>query len=556
MASTQQRSYRFARSAAVGMCVVAIAASACSTAPGIGSGDAGPTSSTIPDLNKIGGTISGPADDASPVNGGRLVVGIEAEPEGLVPTSYAFSSSGHMIASAVFDPLATLDANGNAVPYLAKAIDPSDNYQTWTITLPTGVTFHDGTALDAQAVVTDLEAYRKSIITGLSLKTVTSVTATDPTHVVVKLSQPMVAFPAQMTTQPGYIFAPAMLTNPDLAGKPEGTGPYVFDRHENSKVWSFKKNPHYWRTGLPHLDAIDFKPVPDNLDRVSGLQKGDLDVIHTNRPRQVLDLRTLDVKRVENAGGEEDYLILNTQAPPFDNALARQAIAYASDTAKWRTDQNFDVEQPANGPFAPGQLGYVENNGYPTFDLAKAKDLVAQYTAQTGKPFEFTWQTQEDVDAHQETQFFIDLYQQAGMKVSVEAKPQINLVAAIASGSYQMGRFRLFSSANPDVDAESFWESASILPPGNVSLNFPRYQNATIDAAITKAKASTDPQVRDQAYQEVNRQLAQNQPYIWLGRPVWTLAANPKVNGIYAAVNGSVQTIGAKTWLAELWVSR
>ncbi len=535
---------------------MALAASACSKSTDTGGGgDGASPTTTTPAQSKIGGSISGPADDTTPVDGGRLVVGIEAEPEGLVPTSYAFSSSGHMIASAVFDPLATLDASGNAVPYLAKAIDPADNYQTWTITLPEGVTFHDGTTMDATAVATVLEAYRTSIITGPSLKTVTSITATDPTHVVVKLSEPMVAFPAQMTTQPGYIFAPAMLTNPDLAGKPEGTGPYVFDRHENSKVWSFKKNPHYWRKGLPHLDAIDFKPIPDNLDRVAGLQKGDLDVIHTSRPRQVLDLRALNVKRVENAGGEEDYLVLNTQAPPFDNPLARQAVAYASDTATWRHDQNFDVEAPANGPFAPGQLGYVENDGYPTFDMAKAKDLVAQYTAQTGKPLEFKWLTQEDVDAHQEAQYFTDLFQQAGMKVEVQAMPQINLVAAIATGSYQMGRFRLFSAANPDVDAESFWKSASVLPAGKVSLNFPRYQNATIDAAITKAKASTDDAVRDQAYQEVTRQLAQNQPYIWLGRPTWTLAADPKVNGIYAAVNGSVQTIGAKTWLAELWVS-
>ena len=90
---------------------------------------------------------------------------MEAEPEGLDPIRYAFSSSAHFVASAVFDPLATLDADGNPVPYLAKAIDGSDNNQTWTITVPTGIQFHDGTPLTAQVVADDLNGYQTSAIT-------------------------------------------------------------------------------------------------------------------------------------------------------------------------------------------------------------------------------------------------------------------------------------------------------------------------------------------------------------------------------------------------------
>jgi ABC-type transport system substrate-binding protein len=93
-----------------------------------------------------------------------------------------------------------------------------------------------------------------------------------------------------------------------------------------------------------------------------------------------------------------------------------------------------------------------------------------------------------------------------------------------------------------------------VLAPPNVSLNFPRFVDPKVDAAITTALGSTDEAVRDQAYQSVSKEFATNLPYIWLGRPVWMLAANPKVNGIAEAKNGSVQTIGAKTWLAELWI--
>jgi ABC-type transport system substrate-binding protein len=137
--------------------------------------------------------------------------------------------------------------------------------------------------------------------------------------------------------------------------------------------------------------------------------------------------------------------------------------------------------------------------------------------------------------------------------VSVRALPQINLVASTATGSYEMSIFRNFSFPDPDVDTV-FWRSTSVAPTG-VSLNFPRYQNPKVDEVIEKALASTDQTERNQLYQELSRIWAENLPYIWLARPVWILAANPRVNGIYPAKNGTIGTIGAKTWVATLWVS-
>jgi peptide/nickel transport system substrate-binding protein len=533
--------------------VLAIALPACTASQstsGSGSGPEAPPTTSL-------GTKGGPDDATTPVDGGQLEFGIEAEPEGLDPTRYAFSSSAHFVASAVFDPLATLDANGNPVPYLAKAIDGSDNNQTWTITVPTDVQFHDGTPLTAQVVADDLKAYQASGITQAAMKTVSSIDATDDTHVVVKLSEPMVAYPAVLATQQGYIFAPAMATNTDLVDQPIGTGPFIIDGHVKDQYWSFKKNPNYWRTGLPHLASIDFKPIPDNAARLAGLQNGDLDMINVRSPQEAIQLRNdPNIKRVENDTGEEEFIVLNTQSPPFDNPVARQAVAAAVDTARWQKEVGLDVEQATNSQFAPGQLGYLADNGYPKADPAKAKQLVQQYETETGKPLEFTWVTQADINVQAETQLVQGMLQDAGMKVTVTALPQINLIAQIATGSYQMGRFRLFSAANPDVDANSFWRSTSILPPPGVSLNFPRFGNAKIDEAIKTAIGSTDPAVRDQAYQTVNREFAANLPYIWLGRAVWELAASPRVNGIYAATNGTIETIGPKTWLADIWISK
>ena len=519
--------------------------------------DAAPTPGSTPTLTAPSNSTVGPADGATPTDGGHLEFGMEAEPEGLDPLRYAFAASAHLVASAVYDPLTTLDANGKAVPYLATAVVSSDNFKTWTLTLPEGVAFSDGTALTSKVVADDLEAYRGSYVTKLAYQTVTSVKATDVTHVVVQLKEPMVAFDALLATQGGYIFSPQMLTDANLTDKPVGTGPFILTAHTKDKVWSFKKNPNYWRKGLPHLDAIDFKPVPDNASRLSALNAGDLDVIVTVRPEQIQQIRAdTDLKQVENPIGEEDFFLLNTQAAPFDQLVARQAVAYATDSARWRQDQMLGIEQPANGPFAPGQLGYVAEDGFPTFDLDKAKQLVKQYEAETGKAFEFTYVDQDDTYNQAEAQYFIDAFTKAGMKVTTQSFPQINLVANIATGHYQLGRFRLFSSPNPDTDANEFWRSSSVLPPPNVSLNWPRFVDPKVDVAIDDAMASTDQATRDRDYQTVTTEFAQNLPYIWLGRPDWIMAANAKVNGIYAAQNGTIQTVGAKTWLTDLWLSR
>jgi len=511
------------------------------------------TPSTSPSAGAGSGRKEGPPDAGTPRDGGQVSFGLEGEPEGLDPMRYAFAVSGNTVASAVFDPLVTVDANGEPVPYLAKSIEPSQDYKAWTITIPNDVIFHDGTKLTAQIVADNLDAYRKSPITGLAFQTTTSIDVTDDTHLVVKLSKPWVSYPLQLASQSSFIVAPSMLNDPSMFDRPVGTGAFIFDSHTKDTRWSFKKNPSYWRKGLPHLDRIDFVPVPDEAERVRKLQSGDLDVIHTVSPEQVRALRSLpDLKRVEYSG-EVDFHLVNTEKPPFDNKTARQAVAYASDTARWRHEQMLDIEQPANAPFAPGEPGYLADNGYPTFDMQRAKDLVKQFEQETGTPLSFTFLTQSSVSSTAEAQFFTALYQEAGMKVELQTVPQINVVSAMGTGNYQMGYFRLFGFTRPDANAV-FWRSDSVRPGLAVSLNFPRYQNPQVDEQLDRAVASTDPSVKDKAFQEVSKIWAKDLPYIWLGRPVWALAADPRVSGAYAAANGTVQTLGPKTWISELSV--
>ena len=131
----------------------------------------------------------------APQPGGKIVYGIEADPNGLDATRNAWDPSGLLVADAIFDTLSAIDAEGKTQPYLAKSFEHDDAYLVWTINLREGVRFHDGTAFDGTAAVTFFKALMASAITGPPTKYIQDVKSTDPLSVTVTMNRPWAAFP-------------------------------------------------------------------------------------------------------------------------------------------------------------------------------------------------------------------------------------------------------------------------------------------------------------------------------------------------------------------------
>jgi len=256
------------------------------------------------------------------------------------------------------------------------------------------------------------------------------------------------------------------------------------------------------------------------------------------------------MNRLEYTKGEASFVALNTAKPPFDNLLARQAMAYATDSTSYIQRFADGVDGPTNGLYAEGHIGYTPDTGYPTFDIDKAKAAVAQYTAQTGQPLAFTYSGTNDIHDTAKNQGLKDMWEAAGMQVTLAGVQQEDQVVQTVLGQYQATDFRLFNQPDPDSD----WVWINSQGIGAVSLNISRYANPEVDAGINSGRATTDPAAREADYEKANKALNAGVPFIWLSRVDWVIGASPRVHGYAAARNGSIQTLGPKTWMADLWV--
>ena len=487
------------------------------------------------------------------------MVGLEAAPGALIPSG-VLNLSGQMISSAVYDSLAVVTPAGVVEPYLAESIEPNDDLTEWTIVLRDGVAFHNGDPLDAEALKINMDSWTSSIATKGGLAPIESYEVIDDLVLKVAMNRPWATFPYRLSTQTGYVAAPTYLEEVVTVGpslEAIGTGPYAYSDDESGTSYSVKRNDSYWNAELPHLDAIRFEFVPDPLERLSRLNAGDLDLIHGYEPGLVDGVRQKaaegSLKVVENGTGEEDVVAINTEKAPFDDLLARQALAHATDAAAWRA-----VAEPAGagdvrGPFAPGQLGFSDDDAFPAFDLERAKEEVAAYEAKTGEPITTELLTTDLLIDQQLADLLVAQWAAAGITATVRRVPSALLIVDAVSGNFQLVSWRNFGSIDPDADY-LWWHSSGVVPQPSVSTNIARYSSEAIDVALDEARGSSDPDVRDADYRVVANELNDGVAQVWLGRPTWVLAANPRVQGL-AAGQVTMATQGSKSWLAQLWLS-
>jgi ABC-type transport system substrate-binding protein len=520
---------------------------------------------------------SGSTTTLRPVVGGSLVVGVRAETNGWNPANDQWADTGSLEGSAVLEPLAQVGADSSAKPWLAKSWIGNTNFTRWVVHLQTGITFQDGTPFDAAAVVKNFKAYVNGPLSSLAIGPMfQDEKVLDPATVEIDLTQPWAAFPSSfLDGGSAYMMAPAQID----AGKtgdshPIGTGPFSFVSWTPNASFKLKRNATYWggldaqgirRHGLPYLDSLEFRVIPDDGTRTAALQNGDINMEYTTSATDANNLASTYTV-VRDWDTEAGFVMPNT-APVVNNATnplhdlhARLALAYATDRQALAASVGKGVDIPTS-PWSPSNPWGMPSasNHYVDFDLTKAKAEVAAYDHDTGSSgLTFTLSGLASIDDQKILQELQAQWRAAGITVHIETLEQTAYITKIATGGYQAAFFRNYGYPDPDQDYY-FWSSSTAKGVGQVSINFTQYTTPKIDQDLAAGRTNSYPNVRKQAYDDLAVQLNAGVTNVWLFNTPYTLIAQPKVHG-FDAPDGPTHipfgTFAPKTWWADIWLSQ
>ncbi|WP_062385542.1 ABC transporter substrate-binding protein [Demequina iriomotensis] len=338
---------------------------------------------------------SGADDAASPAAGGSEGTAIEGRAPELrigavvdISTWVAADAAWGNEATyymAVYDSLLRTSATNEVQPGLAEAWEYNDDLTELTLDIRDGVTFTDGTPLDAQVVVDNLNRFREgaSPDRGL-LDAVTDVAAADDDTVVITLSAPDPALEINLSMQAGLIASPSTFDAPDAQTTPVGTGPYELDAASSTigATYTFTANEDYWAPEDQHFDSITINYYADASALLNALRDGQVDISNLNSLTQIPDAEAAGYT-TNSIPVNWKGLILADRWGANNEALAdvkvRQAINYAIDREGLLQGLESGYGEPTTQIFnVEGDAYEAElEDAYP-YDPEKAKALLAE----------------------------------------------------------------------------------------------------------------------------------------------------------------------------------
>jgi len=309
-----------------------------------------------------------------------IVVAMQLEPPHLDPTSAAAGAIDSVLYSNVFEGLTRFGADGAVNPGLAKSWEISEDGKTYTFLLNAGVTFHDGSAMDAEDVKFSLDRARaedsanaqKALFAGIE-----TVEVVDPLTVKVTLSEPNGSFLFNMAWGDAVIVAPETIG--DIKTNPVGTGAFKFSNWVQGDKIDLEKNGAYWGTPAK-LDKVSFKFISDPTAAFAAVMAEDVNAFVGFPAPENLPQFEADPRFQVLVGSTEGETILSTnnKMPPFDNVKVRKALAHAIDRQAIIDGAMFGYGTPIGTHFAPHNPDYVDLTGNSAYDPAMAKELLAE----------------------------------------------------------------------------------------------------------------------------------------------------------------------------------
>jgi peptide/nickel transport system substrate-binding protein len=430
----------------------------------------------------------------------------------------------------VFNGLSRIDPDMTVKPDLAESWSASEDLKTWTFKLRQGVKFHHGRVMDAEDVVATMKRILDPA-TGsrarTSLSMVSDVSMVDPMTVKFDLNIPYAGFADIFADRQLRIVPKDKLA--ELSTQPIGTGPFMFKSWSPGDRLELTKNPDYFEKGLPKLDGVTLRIVPESAARMAALESGAIDIVWSMPYEAVDKLKTSASARADSVSTPTwDGVILNNDRPPFNDARVRKALALTIDKSAIVELALFGQGDPTFSPIPPSHPYFNKALKAGAPDIAQAKKLLAE----AGFPNGFDVPMQVPQEREQRVRVGVavrDMARAAGIRINVERVPFASYSANVA-GKAQMYVDGYFARPTIDTAIYPFYHSS-----GSWNKQLWIYKDARVDQLLDDARKTNDEAARKKIFEKFQEIAEETVPGI-----IAYSAAH--VNGVSKKIEGFKST--------------
>ena len=466
----------------------------------------------------------------APKRGGILRVSAFTNPSSLDPATGG-AGSDHAFLFTMYDTLTEWEFDTlKPRPGLAESWSFTDP-TTFVLNIRPGVTFHDGTPLDAEAVKFNFERNKTDPKSNIKadLATMASVAVTGPMQVTLTLNTPDSAMPGILSDRAGMMVSPtAVKANGGAVNRtPVGAGAYAFVSWADGERIIVKRNEKYWKKDRPYPDGIEFAIIPELTTGVRSVTAGQNDLIYQLPPRQkVVVERSNNLKVVNGSTLYVFQMFLNWAKPPFDDIRIRKAINFAIDREAFVKASLAGLAEPAYMNLPKSHWAYDKSvAGLYPYDPDKARKLLAEAGFKEGTTIEIG--SYPDQDSVQRQEILIEQLRKVGISLRFLNAPVAEAAGAIFGAEKRGSGLLAAWTGRPDPSltyALMFTKDAYFnggrapVPP-------------ELEAAIKESRASEDIEMRRKAFATVQRIVMDNAFVVPLAFQYELVAMNKKVQG-------------------------
>ncbi|MBI1778668.1 MAG: ABC transporter substrate-binding protein [Proteobacteria bacterium] len=492
-----------------------------------------------------------------PKRGGAMTILLQPEPPMLMLPLSQFVPV-LVTGGKIFQGLLTFDFDLKPMPSLAKSWSISPDGLTYTFKLEENVKWNDGKPFTSADVVFSTQVFLMEVHARArgNFQRVASVETPDANTVVYHLKEPFAPFlhafeVSSAPMVPKHLYEGTDYRQNPANANPVGTGPFKLKEWVRGSYIHFVRNELYWKPGLPYLDEIYFRFLPDAASRALALESGQVDQSQFDavEPYDVARLAQLPHLSMTTKGYEFlspiMWLDLNVRNPPLNDKRFRQALLYGLDRDFIRDKLFFGMGKIASGPIASTTRFFDPSLPKYAYDPKKAAALLDEMGLKPGAdgvrvhvkamplPYGEVW--------NRLAEYSRQTLGRVGIQLDIEPVDTPTWVQRTTNYEYELTWNYLSQFADPALGVARAYISTNIRK-GIPSTNIGGYANPRVDELFAKAAVALSESEQQKLYSEVQRILVDDAPVGWMLEMQWPNFVNKRFHNVISTGLGPYES--------------